>query len=109
MAEAFRVLKPGGRFVVSDIVNFSPIPDDCREALCRITGCTKGMQSAEDYQHMLELAGFSQVQLEPKTVYSLEVLHTKAEQKDRMTFFEQLEDSGDVDGISGSVIIYAVK
>lgn len=109
MREAFRVLVPGGRFVVSDIVNYAPISENSYEPLCRIVGCTKGMEPAEGYRDALEAAGFVDVQLERKTTYTREVLLAKAQQKDRMAFYEQLVNDEALDGASGSVIVYAYK
>lgn len=109
MREACRILKPGGRFVVSDIVSYAPIAEASYEPLCRIVGCTKGMQPAEAYRAMLEDAGFADVVLEPKTTYSREVLERKAQAKDRMRFYEAIADDAAIDGASGSVIIYAYK
>lgn len=109
MREACRILKPGGRFVVSDIVSYAPIAEESYEPLCRIVGCTKGMQPAESYRAMLANAGFIDIVLEPKTTYTRDVLRKKALAKDRMGFFEQLADDDAIDGASGSVIIYAYK
>lgn len=109
MREACRILKPGGRFVVSDIVSYAPIAKDAFEPLCRIVGCTKGMQSAESYRMALEDAGFVDIMLEPKTTYTLDILEQKARAKNRMRFFESIENDPAIEGASGSVIIYAYK
>jgi len=109
MREACRILKPGGRFVVSDIVSYAPIAKDAFEPLCRSVGCTKGMQSAESYRMALEDAGFVDIMLEPKTTYTLDILEQKARAKDRMRFFESIENDPAIEGASGSVIIYAYK
>ena len=109
MREAFRVLAPGGRFVVSDIVSYRPIAEASYEPLCRIVGTTNGIQSADDYRAMMLAAGFCDVVLKPKTTYTLDVLQKKAQQKDRMAFFEKLADDPDISEASGSVIIVARK
>ena len=106
LREAARVLKPGGRFVVSDIVEFEPLPDDARDDVCAIAGTTNGMLSVGAYATLLEEVGFSRVSIEPKTVYTLDVLHEKAQRKGRMEHFERIE-SLDVSGKTGSVIITA--
>ena len=59
-------------------------------------------------QHLLD-AGFTQVEIESKTLYTLDVLREKARRKDRMAFFEALENNPELDALSGSVIIMAVK
>ena len=110
MNEAYRVLAPGGRFVVSDIVLYGALPSEkYAQPLERITGCTNGIELADMYQQHLLDAGFSQVKIEPKTTYTLEVLREKAQRKDRMSFFEALENNPELDALSGSVIITAVK
>ena len=108
LREALRVLKPGGRFVVSDIVEFEPVPEAARADLCAIAGTTNGMMSAEGYLQLLQQVGFSGATVEPKTVYTLSVLREKAERKGRMAHFERIADA-DVDSKTGSAIITAVK
>ena len=110
MHEAYRVLAPGGRFVVSDIVLYGELPSEkYAQPLERITGCMNGIELVDVYrQHLLD-AGFSQVEIESKTLYTLDVLREKAQRKDRMAFFEALENNPDLDALSGSVIITAVK
>ena len=109
MREAYRVLAPGGRFVVSDIVSYAPIREESYEPLCRIVGCTNGMSSAQSYVRALEEAGFVDVRLERKTNYTLDVLQQRAQQKGRMEFFQRIENDAAMSGACGSVIVYAYK
>ena len=106
LREAMRVLKPGGRFVVSDIVEFAPVPDAARDDLCAIAGTTNGMLSAGGYARLLEEVGFASARIEPKTVYTRAVLQEKAQRKGRMEHFERIADQ-DIDSKTGSVIIIA--
>lgn len=108
LREALRVLAPGGRFVVSDIVEFDPVPEDVREDLCAIVGTTNGMLTADEYARLLEEVGFASAEIEPKTIYTREVLREKAERKGRMHHFERIADA-DIDSKTGSVIIVARK
>ena len=103
-AEAKRVLVPGGRLVVSDIVAFSPIPQGAEEALSRITGCRRGITPTDHYREMMAACGFSHCDIEPKTVYTIDVLREKAERKGRT---EALETAlrFDVGSVCGSAII----
>lgn len=109
MREAYRVLAPGGRFVVSDIVSYAPIRKESYEPLCRIVGCTNGMSSAQSYVRSLEEAGFVDVRLERKTNYTFDVLKQRAQQKGRMEFFQRIENDAAMSGACGSVIVYAYK
>ena len=109
MNEACRVLAPGGRFVISDIVQYTPISEKSYAPLCKIVGTTNGMSSARKYEQMLKVAGFDYVSIEPKTTYTLDVLKNKAKQKERMEYFEEISGDAQVSGASGSVIIIAEK
>ena len=109
MNEACRVLAPGGRFVISDIVQYAPISEKSYAPLCKIVGTTNGMSSARKYEQMLKAAGFDYVSIEPKTTYTLDVLRDKAKQKERMDYFEEISGDVQVSGASGSVIIIAEK
>ena len=59
--EAFRVLKPGGRFSVSDVVNIAPLPEDLRADPALLCGCIAGAISAERTEELLREAGFVEV------------------------------------------------
>jgi ubiquinone/menaquinone biosynthesis C-methylase UbiE len=72
IAEAFRVLKPGGRFAVSDIVTRGQLPKAAQESMALWTGCVAGALEEQDYVAKLEHAGFSQAAVEPTRVYSAE-------------------------------------
>jgi SAM-dependent methyltransferase len=65
-AEAFRVLKPGGRLAVSDVVALRPLPDAMRTDLDLYSGCIGGAALVDDLLAMLSAAGFADVQIAPK-------------------------------------------
>ena len=62
-AEAFRVLKPGGRLAVSDVVLLQPLPPALAESAAAYLGCVAGASLREDYLEMLRRAGFGEVRI----------------------------------------------
>lgn len=72
LAEAFRVLRPGGRFAVSDVVVRGQVPDAVRESMLLWVGCIAGALEESEYKGKLLAAGFVNVELEPTRVYKLE-------------------------------------
>ena len=74
LGEAFRVLKPGGRIAISDIVVRGEIPDTLRSDLEAWSGCIAGALSDAEYTAKLQHAGFEQVDIETTRTYSLSTL-----------------------------------
>jgi ubiquinone/menaquinone biosynthesis C-methylase UbiE len=72
LREAFRVLKPGGRFAVSDIVVQGTLPEAVRSSMEAWAGCLAGALEETDYRAYLSAAGFEQIGLEVTRVYSAE-------------------------------------
>jgi ubiquinone/menaquinone biosynthesis C-methylase UbiE len=64
--ECFRVLKPGGRLAISDVVAFADIPAHIREDMALLTGCMAGASLIHDLEEMLAEAGFQRVRIAPK-------------------------------------------
>jgi arsenite methyltransferase len=71
-AEAFRVLKPGGRLAVSDIATKGEVPPEIRKSVLAWVGCVAGALEQDDYRDRLKTAGFEQVDLEPTRIYRVE-------------------------------------
>jgi arsenite methyltransferase len=77
ISEAYRVLKPGGRFAVSDVVFLGPkaeLPDEVLETVGLWTGCVVGALEKEDYEALLEEVGFEDVSVEVQNVYDPEAI-----------------------------------
>jgi arsenite methyltransferase len=69
--EAFRVLKPGGRFAVSDVVTRGQVPEQLRRDMLLWVGCIAGALDEADYIAKLQAAGFEQAGVEPTRVYQI--------------------------------------
>ncbi len=69
MAEAFRVLKPGGRFAVSDVVRLREVPEDVKKNLELWIGCVAGALQKDDYVSKLKAAGFADIDVEVTREY----------------------------------------
>ena len=72
LREAFRVLKPGGRFAVSDVVVRGTVPEEVRKSMLLWVGCIAGALEENDYIAKLENAGFEDVSIEPTREYDVE-------------------------------------
>ena len=70
LREAFRVLKPGGRFAVSDVVVRGEVPAEIRKSIELWIGCVAGALEESEYRAKLAKAGFEAVDLEPTRVYT---------------------------------------
>ncbi len=105
LREAFRVLKPGGRFAVSDVVTRGEVPEALRRDMLLWVGCIAGALEENDYRSRLKAAGFADASIEPTRVYKIddarEFLAGKGIDVDAM--------AAQVDGKFMSAFIRAVK
>jgi 2-polyprenyl-3-methyl-5-hydroxy-6-metoxy-1,4-benzoquinol methylase len=76
LREAFRVLKPGGRFAVSDVVTRGEIPPEIREKVLLWVGCIAGALEEDEYRSKLVAAGFQNVGVEPTRIYRADEART---------------------------------
>ena len=72
LREAFRVLKPGGRLAVSDVVTRGEIVPEIRQSVLLWVGCVAGALDENEYRGQLASAGFEQVDVEPTRIYRAE-------------------------------------
>ncbi len=72
LREAFRVLKPGGRFAISDVVVRGEVPEEIRKSMELWVGCVAGALSDTEYQQKLAAAGFESVDIETTRVYNVD-------------------------------------
>ncbi len=69
LREAFRVLKPGGRFAVSDVVTRGEMTPEVRQNVLAWVGCIAGALEENEYRSKLSAAGFEQIEIEPTRIY----------------------------------------
>jgi arsenite methyltransferase len=72
LREAFRVLKPGGRFAVSDVVTRGEMPAEIRQSVLLWVGCIAGSLEENEYRAKLLSAGFDRIEVEPTRIYRIE-------------------------------------
>src|ERR1700692_1227203 len=72
LREAFRVLKPGGRFAVSDVVTRGEMMPEIRRSVLAWVGCIAGALEENDYRSKLAAAGFAYIEIEPTRIYRAE-------------------------------------
>lgn len=74
IAEAFRVLRPGGRLRVSDVATMRPISEESRRSVAAWTACLSGALTTEEYRSILEQVGFSAIQIEVESGFGFNEL-----------------------------------
>jgi SAM-dependent methyltransferase len=72
LREAFRVLKPGGRFAISDVVTRGEIAPEVRQSVLLWVGCIAGALEENEYRAKLSAAGFEQIEIEPTRIYRVD-------------------------------------
>jgi SAM-dependent methyltransferase len=72
LGEAFRVLRPGGRFAVSDVVTRGDVPAEVRKSVLLWVGCIAGALEEREYRNKLAAAGFEAIGVEPTRIYDVE-------------------------------------
>ena len=105
LRETFRVLKPGGRFAVSDVVTRGEINPEIRKSILLWVGCIAGALDENEYRSKLAVAGFQDIEVEPTRVY-------RAEEAKDILAAEGLDVNvvaAEVDGKFMSAFVRAVK
>lgn len=108
LREAFRVLKPGGRFAVSDVVTEGEIPNEVRKDMEAYVGCVAGALDISEYESKLANAGFANIGLEPTRRYDFDGLATNTIRKEAIETLSAEQRSG-LDGKILSAFVRAQK
>lgn len=72
--EVYRVLKPGGRFMISDLVLLKPLPDFIKESVEAYIGCLSGAVLKDDYINLIKQAGFNDIRIIKENPFPLELM-----------------------------------
>jgi len=102
LREAHRVLKPGGRFAVSDVVLRGHLPEPVRRSVALWTGCVSGALHEDEYRRLLEAAGFTDISIEPTRVYGTDDVKALLDSAG-------LPDDGLVSAVEGKVMSAFVR
>ncbi|MBN1570638.1 MAG: arsenite methyltransferase [Acidobacteria bacterium] len=81
MRETFRVLKPGGRFAISDLVTRGEILPEIRKSILMWVGCVAGALEEDEYRQKLAAAGFENIEVEPTRIYRIQEVLAFLERK----------------------------
>ena len=102
LAEAFRVLKPGGRFAVSDVVVRGEVPADVRRSMELWVGCVAGALEEQEFRTLLAESGFRDIDIEPTRLYKSE---------DARIFLQEsgVDVSANLDAIDGKFMAAFVR
>ena len=109
--EAFRVLKPGGRFAVSDIVTEGEMPEPLRKSISAWVGCISGALDQEDYLGKMRQAGFVDVAIESRIAYGIEALDS-IDEETREALFNEIDVTTiprDAHIFSANIVAYKPK
>jgi len=108
--EAFRVLKPGGRLMVSDIVVLKDLPENILNSTDAYTGCVAGAIKKEDYLAAIEKAGFEAVKVVDETSFSLDCVVNDPSAQETIESLKMTEDQvRDLSASVASVRVQGVK
>jgi ubiquinone/menaquinone biosynthesis C-methylase UbiE len=109
-AETFRVLKPGGRLMISDIVLLKELPDYIRDSIQAYVGCVAGAMLKDEYLKTVREAGFQVVKIIDQTAFPAELIVSDPVAKEIIKKLEiEPERVGKVASTVMSIKVYGVK
>jgi arsenite methyltransferase len=104
--EAYRVLKPGGRLMVSDIVLNGELPEWVRESVTAYSACVSGAEKKDRYLEKMRQAGFENVTVQRETPFTVDLIASTAEYS---CCGSEMPDLRDCDGLVSSITVSASK
>ena len=108
LREAYRVLKPGGRLAIADIVLLKDIPKEIKESVEMWVGCIAGALYIDEYIKILEKVGFKDIEIVPVNIYTKEIIEAVVEQNNLKDNYNQI-DKELIDGAFAGAYVKAYK
>jgi len=109
LAEAYRVVKEGGRLAISDIVVLKDVPQELKDMAELWVGCIAGALSMEQYKTILEKVGFKNIEIKPVHVYTKDVVTEMLQQKKQQLDINIGNALESLDGAYAGAYIKATK
>ena len=108
LAEAYRVLKKGGRLAIADVVVLKDIPKQIKKSVEMWVGCIAGALPVKEYEEILKKVGFKDIEITPVNIYTKDVIEDIAKQKNLADVYSEI-DSELIDGAFAGAHVKAYK
>ena len=108
LAEAYRVLKKGGRLAIADVVVLKDIPEYIRQSVEMWVGCIAGALPVKEHEEILKKVGFKNIEITPVNIYTKEVIEDIAKQKNLGDVYSKI-DAELIDGAFAGAHVKAYK